>query len=122
MYLARQGRPQHAGPTLQRALQRDSSYVPARLALADALMELGRRHEARAQLERVQADAGLDPRTLYNLACLRATEGEIGGALEALERAVGAGYADLAGLEADHDLDTLRAEPRFRRLLGHRNR
>jgi tetratricopeptide (TPR) repeat protein len=121
-YLERQGRPQHAVPTLQRALASDSSYVPARLALADALLELGRPLEARVQLERVQSGPGIDARSLYNLACLRAAAGEIEGALGALERAVAAGYSDWAGLAADHDLDALRAEQRFRRLLAHRGR
>ena len=77
----------------------EPDYLPARLALADALLELGRRHEAREQLERVRGSLGSDARSLYNLACLRATEGEIPGALDALERAVAAGYADVAGLD-----------------------
>ena len=59
---------------------------------------------------------------LYNLACLRATEGDTRGALDALERAVGAGYAEWPVLETDPDLASLRGEPRYRELVGRRGR
>ena len=121
-YLDRQGRPQHAVPTLQRALGIDPGYLPARLALADALLELGRRHEAREQLELVQDRIGPDGPRWYNLACLRATESATDAALDALERAIAAGYDDRAGIVADRDLDALRGQPRFQRLLDRLSR
>ncbi len=46
--------------------------------------------------------------TPYNLACLRTTLGDLEGALEALETAVDRGFADLAHLDADADLEPLR--------------
>lgn len=116
-YLLRQGRPQHAAPTLERALEAEPGYRPARLALAEALMELGRRREAREQLERALEQGPLAAREEYNLACLRATEGDAAGALEALERAIAQGYEDRERLERDPDLESLRGEERFRRLL-----
>ena len=122
VHLGRQGRPQHAVPTLERALERAPTYVPARLALAEALLQLGRRHEAREQLERLSTVGALEARMLYNLACLRATEGDTRGALDALERAVGAGYAEWPVLETDPDLASLRGEPRYRELVGRRGR
>ena len=115
--LMAQGRPQHAAPTLERGLARDSTHRPSRLLLAEALMELGRRKEARAQLERALREGPGEPRDVFNLACLRATEGETSGALDALERAVEAGYADRESLEHDPDLATVRGDPRFAALL-----
>lgn len=116
--LERQGRPQHAAPTLERALEAQPDFRPARLALAEALLELGRRPEARAQLERLLATGPLEARALYNLACLRATAGEPEGALGALEQAVAAGYARPDVLATDPDLETLRGGARFQRLLA----
>lgn len=116
--LERQGRPQHAVPTLERALETEPDFRPARRALAEALLGLGRRHEAREQLERLATTGALDARALYNLACLRATEGELNGALSALENAVAAGYTGWDALATDPDLDALRGQERFRRLMA----
>jgi predicted esterase len=53
----------------------------------------------------------------YNLACARARSGQPVKALEALQRAVDAGYRDLAHLEADPDLEAIRGEPGYRTLV-----
>jgi poly(3-hydroxybutyrate) depolymerase len=53
----------------------------------------------------------------YNLACARARSGQPAKALEALKRAVDAGYRDLAHLEADPDLEAIRGEPEYRALV-----
>jgi len=113
LLLLEQNRPQHAVPTLRRALEHDSTHVPSRLALADALMDLGQRKDARVELERALRQAPGDAREQFNLACLRATDGEAAAALDALERAVSLGYADLARIEGDPDLASLRGEPRY---------
>jgi tetratricopeptide (TPR) repeat protein len=113
LLLLAQGRPQHAAPTLRRALEHDSTHVPSRLALADALLQLGQRKEARTQLERALRDGPGDARAEFNLACLRAGDGEKDGAFAALERAVDLGYDDLERLEGDPDLDPLRGDPRY---------
>jgi hypothetical protein len=53
----------------------------------------------------------------YNLACARARSGQPAKALEALQRAVDAGYRDLSHLEADGDLEAIRGEPGYRALV-----
>jgi hypothetical protein len=86
------------------------------VALAEVLLELGG-GEAREQ----QTHGGHRPagrRALYNLACLRATAGELIGALTALENAVSAGYSGWDALATDPDLDALRGQERFRRLMA----
>jgi predicted Zn-dependent protease len=112
-YLLRENRPQHAQPTLERALARDSTYAPARHALAQALLEQGKRVEGRRQLERLATTSDLDAREWYNLACLRSGDGATDAALEALRRAIAAGYSDWATLASDPDLAALRTDPRF---------
>ena len=118
LLLLQQGRPQHAIPTLKRALERDSTYHPAQLLLADAYLQHGERHEARLALEAAERTGPLEARDHYNLACLLATEGETTGAWVALERAVAAGYGDVPALEHDPDLTALRGDPRFGALLA----
>jgi tetratricopeptide (TPR) repeat protein len=53
----------------------------------------------------------------YNLACAQARSGQSAKAVEALRRAVEAGFRDLAHLEADPDLGTIRREPGYRALV-----
>jgi len=54
----------------------------------------------------------------YNLACVQARLGGRRQALDALERAVAAGYSDRAAMAADLDLASLREEERFKVLVG----
>jgi tetratricopeptide (TPR) repeat protein len=54
----------------------------------------------------------------YNLACSLARAGRPDDAIDALSRAILLGYDDLAHLEVDPDLDSLREHPEFRELLG----
>jgi hypothetical protein len=53
----------------------------------------------------------------YNLACVQARLGGKRQALDALERAVAAGYSDRAGIVADEDLASLREEEGFKALV-----
>jgi predicted esterase len=57
------------------------------------------------------------PAYWYNLACVQARLGGRRQALDALERAVRAGYSDREGMAADEDLASLREEERFKALV-----
>lgn len=54
----------------------------------------------------------------YNLACSLARAGQADEAIDALSRAILLGYDDLAHMEADPDLESLRGHPDFDALLG----
>ena len=54
----------------------------------------------------------------YNLACFRATAGDRRGALDSLRAAVEKGFRDVAAMEADPDLASLRGEKDFAAILG----
>ena len=58
-----------------------------------------------------------DPIVHYNLACSYSLLGRIDEALRALERSVQLGYSGLAHLLADDDLDNVRRDARFARVM-----
>ncbi|MGB8852275.1 MAG: hypothetical protein WCC69_01760 [Pirellulales bacterium] len=53
----------------------------------------------------------------YNLACSLARAGQSDEAIDSLSRAILLGYDDLAHMETDPDLESLREHPDFRALL-----
>jgi tetratricopeptide (TPR) repeat protein len=54
----------------------------------------------------------------YNLACSLARAGRPDEAIDSLSKAILLGYDDLAHMDVDPDLDSLRDLPEFRALLG----
>jgi tetratricopeptide (TPR) repeat protein len=54
----------------------------------------------------------------YNLACSLALAGRPDEAMKSLSKAILLGYDDLAHIDVDPDLDSLRERPDFRALLG----
>lgn len=66
------------------------------------------------QLVTVRPD---DPTAHYNLACRYALLKQRDDAIGALRKAVELGYRDFAFMQEDHDLDSIRKDPRFRKLV-----
>jgi hypothetical protein len=54
----------------------------------------------------------------YNLACSLARAGQSDEAIDSLSRAILLGYDDLAHMESDPDLESLKSHPDFQALLG----
>ncbi|MEE4173722.1 MAG: tetratricopeptide repeat protein [Xanthomonadales bacterium] len=82
------------------------------------LYEEGQEDKARAYLQRAIDSHPDDAMNLYNVACVYSHIGETDKALDALEKSVGKGMAELEWMQNDSDLDNLRDHPRFKKLLA----
>lgn len=58
----------------------------------------------------------------YNMACIEARRGRIAFAVKALEVAFSTGFEDLDWVEEDRDLDPIRKDPEFLRLMREKGR
>ncbi|HEV3024591.1 MAG TPA: tetratricopeptide repeat protein, partial [Pirellulales bacterium] len=119
------GRAEEAIAMLDRALEASPHFVPARVGRGVLLARLGRRDAALADARKALAR---DPRPqiLYQAACVYAlvSEARANDRREAL-RLLGAALAQGFGREyvaTDHDLDALRGDDDFHRLLEPTNR
>lgn len=87
-------------------------------ALGAARLRLHRHDDAIAAFDRARA-AGTAPAVcLYDIACAHALAGRRDAALDALRDAYAAGFANDDLVPNDHDLDSLRDDPRFREIAG----
>ena len=96
--------------------------LPAHPAVVESLgclyTEMGRYQDGlRADREMVKMAPG-SPTAWYNLACSLALTGQPGAAFDALEKAVALGYDDGDWMQDDDDLESLRADPRYARILA----
>jgi len=97
------------------ALGRDDISLMAELA--ELYTRAGRVREGLALDEALVAREPDNPIFRYNLACSLALVGRVDRAFDELDRAVGSGFDDTKLLLEDRDLDRLRADPRWRRLV-----
>jgi serine/threonine protein kinase/Flp pilus assembly protein TadD len=85
---------------------------------AVALCRLGDKQGGIEWAERALAIDPEDAGVRYNVACLYSLEGEIDRAIEALDAAIRAGFGRRDWIEHDPDLDALREDTRFKKLLS----
>lgn len=83
-----------------------------------SLLAQGAYDDAADALRRATAIEPHRSNALYNLACAEALAGRSAKALEALARAVDAGYTDASHAEEDEDLASIRGEAAFARALA----
>lgn len=89
--------------------------------LAELYTQAGRAEDG-LRLDRILATVCPEESEVwYNLGCSYALTGRLDQAFEALEKAVGLGYADYAWMARDKDLAGLRDDPRFQRLVAERD-
>ena len=82
----------------------------------------GKWAEAEANIEQALQIVPDDPVNLYNLACVRARLGKGEAAVESLERAAAAGFADFGLIAGDPDLESVRLLPRFKKFVAEKDR
>ena len=100
-----------------RILEIRPMHIEALELAANHYTELGYYHDGLRLDERLLALKPDDPGILYNLGCSLALNGRPDDAILTLSRAVRRGYLDYRHMATDHDLRSLRHEPRFRELL-----
>lgn len=98
-------------------LKKNPNYI-------DCLMYLGNAYTALGMYEKgLQVDLKLSrlmpehPIVHYNLACSYALLKNVDASFEALERAIALGYKDIHHLERDKDLNSLREDIRYKKLI-----
>jgi len=102
----------------EKLLARNGDSVEVLRTLGELVAKKG---DVRRALEIDQRLVALLPNDFlarYNLACSLARAGCSDEAIDTLSRAILLGYDDLAHMEADPDLESLRNHPDFQALLG----
>ena len=104
---------------LRQQLERVPEDVRARILLATSLARRGQdTDEAIRHLQTAVALRPGDPSTLYNAACTYGALGKKPEALETVKKAFVSGYSNTGWAANDSDLDCLRDDPEFRKLVG----
>jgi cytochrome c-type biogenesis protein CcmH/NrfG len=101
---------------LEGLVRRDPQCVETLQMLGDHYAQRGRHDhslQVDQQLARLQP---CNPLVFYNLACGHSLNGEVGRAVEALEKALALGYRDFKWLARDPDLRQLRQHPLYRNI------
>ena len=85
---------------------------------AGALGHIGEKEEAIKWATKATVIDPDNPSVLYNVACLYANIKEFDRAIDCLEQSIDAGMAHREWIENDPDLDPLRDNPRFTKLIA----
>ena len=97
-------------------------FVAALIPLGDAYTKRGlykKGLEVDKKLARLKPE---DPLIHYNLACSYSLLKMVEQALQALKKAIDLGYRDFSFMEADTDLDNVRKDSRYKKLISQVNR
>ncbi|MFI5174086.1 MAG: protein kinase [Terriglobia bacterium] len=120
--LKRQGAARELRDRHRRVLKQQLELVPedvrARILLAAHHAAFGDTEAATQELQVAVALRPNDSNILYNAACVYGLLGRKKESLEALKKAVAAGYHNLDWIARDSDLECLREEEEFRQLVG----
>jgi tetratricopeptide (TPR) repeat protein len=100
-----------------RVLDQQPDYVDVLRVQGNNLTLKGRYAEGLQIDKRLIQLRPSDPLAHYNLACSYALLKRPDFAIRTLRRAVELGYRDFRYMREDHDLDSIRHDPRFRQLM-----
>ena len=113
---------EHLRERMIKALRQQLELVPedvrARILLATQLAYFKEDAESVRHLQTAIALRPGDSSTLYNAACTYGVLGKKAEALETFKKAQVAGYSNLNWAAKDSDLDCLRDDPEFQKLVG----
>jgi hypothetical protein len=98
-------------------LERKADYVDVLRVMGNNLTLKGRYSQGLVIDRRLVQLRPTDPLAHYNLACSYALLSRPEHALRTLRLAIELGYRDFRYMREDHDLDSIRHDPRFRQLL-----
>jgi tetratricopeptide (TPR) repeat protein len=98
-------------------LERSPDYIDVLRVMGNNLTLKGRYGQGLQIDKRLVQLRPRDHLAHYNLACSYALLKRPDQALKSLRRAIELGYRDFRYMREDHDLDSIRHDPRFRQLL-----
>ncbi|NBO90986.1 MAG: hypothetical protein EBV06_01515 [Planctomycetia bacterium] len=98
-------------------LERNPNYVDVLRVLGTLLSLKGRFADGLKIDKRLVSLRPTDALAHYNLACSYARMNRRGLSIKTLRRAVELGYRDFRYIREDNDLDPVREDPRFRKLM-----
>lgn len=99
-------------------IQRHTAYVDALRAHGNNLTLKGRYRDGLDIDKRLIELRPQDPVVRYNLACSYALLGKPDASLKTLRQAIEMGYRDFRYIREDRDLDAIRSDPRFNKILS----
>ena len=114
--LFKQQKFQEAATAFGELVKSEPENARAWYLLGMSLHSLGKYEQAIAAFEK-NVMLAKNPNAMYNIACGYARLNQTEKAFEWLEKALGAGVAPFVALESDADLESLRKDARFKKML-----
>lgn len=102
----------------QKCLSLDVSYPNAYNNLGFAYLKKGNFAQAKYNLEEAEKRNPTNSWVFRNWACFYALQNQKEKSLENLEKAIQMGYSDLYWLKTEKAIESIKASPRFKELLG----
>jgi tetratricopeptide (TPR) repeat protein len=103
----------------RKAIEHDPENVDVLVFLGDTFSKRGMVQDGLEIDKRLVRVCPNEPTFFYNLACSHSLLNQVDSAIEALERAIALGYQNFDHIQKDSDLDNLRQDRRFIRILKH---
>jgi tetratricopeptide (TPR) repeat protein len=101
---------------IEGVVRRDPSYVDALQILGDDYTKRGRFADGLTVDEQLARLRPNDATVLYNLACSYSLTDRLDEAIEALQRALAAGYDEFSWMAKDPDLAAVRKHPLYEKI------
>lgn len=101
----------------ERLIEHNPNFVNALIALGDAYTKKGRCKDGLKIDQRLVKLRPDDPTVCYNLACSYSLLKMANSCLKAIKQAIHLGYRDFAYMQKDPDLEFIRGDPRYKKLI-----